>query len=96
MVLVCHESNDIFLEAAKVGGVGPGWWCCGEDGGPSALQAPGSLARLATPMRCPSAISTHLPILQMARYAKHETATTAIFVGELAAMGHVWQNDVAS
>ena len=86
MVLVCHESNDIFLEAAKVWG---GAWGVVEMLGrehcrwlTGTAEVPGSLARLATPMRWLSTTGTGLPILQMARYAKHETATTAIFVGE--------------
>ena len=89
MVLVCHETNDIFLEAAKVCLRGNNEQAC-EGAARTGLSAvlaavAGSrasqwVARLQLQMKPPAA--AWIPLVQMARYAKHETATTFIFVGE--------------
>lgn len=72
MVLVCHETNDIFLEAAKVNWSGslvctPAFWL------------PANVTDLLVSALLPPAA------MQMARYAKHEALTTAIFVSKCAA-----------
>lgn len=95
MVLVCHESNDIFLEAAKVG------WRAGELANVAGLANVAVLPWEVTDQQHQewafevkaAAVWLHLSqavalshmgpcVPQMARYAKHESMTTFIFVGE--------------
>ena len=80
MVLVCHESNDIFLEAAKV--------CRGRGRGALGRreETPGSLCLSLNPPSLPHGCPAPPPPLQMARYAKNNTLTTALFVGGCAVL----------